>query len=328
MTTQITVLGLGQIGTSIGLALAGHKEEIVRVGNDRDLSVARQAERLGAFDKIVVNLHQAVEKADVVIMALPVGEIEETMQVIAEDLKPGAVVVDTSNVRVPVATLISKLLPPERYLVTVSPSINPAYLDAGGAEAETAHADLFKNSVMVITSPPETHSGAIQLASDLTALLGATPFYADPYEADGLAASSQTLPKLLAAAFVHSTMDQPGWREGRKIAGPLFAQATAMVQAEGSSKKMGQEALFNRENMTRVIDNLIDELSTVRDLVDQQDSEGLHDYLSKAQKSRDDWVRQRINANWEAGGPASPEVPTSGQMLGRLIGLRPKKDKK
>ena len=49
MTTQITVLGLGQIGTSIGLALSGNKTSVIRTGNDRD---NERCARFRAFGRI------------------------------------------------------------------------------------------------------------------------------------------------------------------------------------------------------------------------------------------------------------------------------------
>ena len=74
MTVQITILGLGQIGTSIGLALNEHKDLVRRIGNDADNNIARQAEKMGsAIDQVIFNLPSAVRQADLVILAPPGG---------------------------------------------------------------------------------------------------------------------------------------------------------------------------------------------------------------------------------------------------------------
>jgi prephenate dehydrogenase len=96
MAVQITIVGLGQIGTSIGLALAGKQELIYRVGHDREIGIARRAEKMGALDKVVANLPAAVREADIVMLSLPVDQIRDTLTIIKEDLKAGAVVMDTS----------------------------------------------------------------------------------------------------------------------------------------------------------------------------------------------------------------------------------------
>src|SRR5512138_4030418 len=111
MPVQITIIGLNQIGASIGLALAKVKDQVTRIGNDREPTIARQAEKAGAVDKTVFNLPSAVREADVVILALPVDEIRETIEIIAQDLKPGSVMIDTSPVKGPVLEWVKELLP-------------------------------------------------------------------------------------------------------------------------------------------------------------------------------------------------------------------------
>lgn len=74
MTTQITIIGLGQIGTSIGLALAKQKESILRVGHDKESKTARTAKKMGAVDKVFINLFSAVENADFIVLALPLDQ--------------------------------------------------------------------------------------------------------------------------------------------------------------------------------------------------------------------------------------------------------------
>ena len=93
MTIQITIIGLGQIGASFGLALQTKQESIKRVGHDKELSIARQAEKIKAIDRVESNLHRAVREADVVLLCLPVGQLQETMQLIASTYEdPGQVI--------------------------------------------------------------------------------------------------------------------------------------------------------------------------------------------------------------------------------------------
>ena len=179
---------------------------------------------------------------------------------------------------------------------------------------------------MVITSPPGTHPGAIQLASDLATMMGGVPFFVDPYEADGLAASTNTLPLLAAAALLHATQDQPGWREARKLAGKAFAQGTRPAEMLSGKNSYGAEAVLNRDNVMRVLDDMIANLSEVREMVEQGETEALHQYLSQAQEGRELWLKQRFSADWE-GRSSNPSIGMN-DILGRLVGLKPKKDKK
>lgn len=324
MTIQITVLGLGRIGNSIGLALAAHKDQVLRVGSDSLPLAERAAARLNAFDQIKHNLPEAVEKAEVVVLACPVDEIRKTLEIIAPELKPGAVVIDTSPLKVKVTEWAQELLPPERYFISMTPTLNPEHLESLADGPEVAHADLFKNGLMVITNPPATDSNALQLAADLATLLGSTPYFGDAWEADGLLAASHMLPKLLAAALTNAVTDQPGWQEGRKLAGGPFALATGSVLDLDEAKSFGQAALDNRENTLRVLDNLLAELETLRATLAGQDGEALAKWLEHARQKRQEWWAQRKLANWGAPARAEP-LPTSGEVLGRLIGLGKRK---
>ena len=321
MTVQVSVIGLGQIGTSIGLALAKQKAQITRVGLDREADTARKAEKMGAFDRIAPNLRSAVENADIVVLAVPVDEIRETFQSIASHLKEECVLLDTSPLKVAVAAWAKETLPPKRYFVSITPSLNPLYLDILDNGPDSAHEDLFQNSLMVVTHPSETPADAIQLACDLVTLLGATLLFADVYESDGLQAAQHQLPRLVSAALLNATTTQPGWKEGRKLAGALFARVTSAADTFDERELLGQAAELNHDNVVRVIDNLVEALQELRQAIADEDSQALQKLLVQARDSRIDWIGQRSTARWDTNF-AQVSMPSALERLGRLVGLR------
>lgn len=327
MPVKITIIGLNRVGASIGLALAKIKDQATRIGNDRDPIVARQAEKMGAVDKIEVNLPTAVSEADVVFLAVPVDEVRSTIEVIAQDLKPGSLLVDTSPVKGGVAQWAEELLPgDDRYFVSLTPTINPSYLMETGTGPESAHADMFQNSLMLVTNMPGIDESAITLANNLVEILGATPLFTDVYEADGLLSYSYLLPELVASALVNATTGQPGWREARKIAGNTYALATEPVQHHVEGKAFGQAAVLNSENTVRVLDLMLAELRQIREEVASRNAEALQARLENAQKARTQWLKERRASDWEP--KQQQQVPTSGELIGKLFGIRPKRDRK
>jgi prephenate dehydrogenase len=324
MTVQVTILGLGQIGTSIGLALGEHKDLVRRVGNDPEPNIAKRAEKLGAIDQVIYNLPSSVRQADLVILAMPVGEIREVFEAIAQDLKEGAVIIDTSPVKQAVAMWAAELLPPERHFVAWTPTIHPAYLHETVFGIEAAHADLFKDCLVFITTPPGAPAPAIKLASDLTTLIGGKPFYADQAEVDGLLAGNTLLPELIATALINAVMDQPGWDEGRKLAGRVFTLATSPILGLEGEKSVAQAAIANRENVVRVIDNLMAELAHLRTAIQNEDADELQKRVQDAQENREIWIGQRKVNNWVSVDSPPSNLPTPGDVLGRLVGFRPK----
>ncbi len=328
MPVQITIIGLSQIGASIGLALGKVKDQVTRFGNDRDPMVMRQAEKAGAIDKIMFNLPSACRDADVVILAVPVDEIRETIQIIAADLKPGTVLIDTSPVQAAALKWAQEMLPgDDRYFVSLTPSLNPEYLMETGTGVESAHADLFKNSLVLVSSQPGIDESALSLATNLAQILGATPLFTDPIEADGLTAASRLLPGLVSAAMVNATAEQPGWREARKIAGHAYAQATEPALHPEESQALGQAALLNADNTARMLDQVIDQLRLLREAIAAQEAASLQERLTAARQARERWWNQRMSADWETKPVQGTRIPSGSEFIGRLFGIRPKKEK-
>jgi prephenate dehydrogenase len=326
MAVQITIVGLGQIGTSVGLALAEQSELIYRMGHDRELRAARHAEKLGALDKVSINLISAVEEADLVLLALPIDQIQETLGFIRNDLKPAAVVMDTGPVKQIVASWAAELLPDERYYVGLTPVLNPVYLHEIDSGAEAAHPDLFRDGLIGIVSPLGTPSEAIKLAADLTRLLGATPLFADPLEMDGLVAATHILPQLMAAALLNATVDQPGWQEGRKIAGRSYAEVTAPVMYPTEPSTLTTAAMLNRENVIRVLDGAVASINAIRNDLINEEEKLLEERLNRAREGRKAWLNGRLVANWAADETTRVEAPTASDIFGRFIGRGKKKE--
>ena len=164
MTAQYTLIGLGQVGTSIGLALAGHADELKRVGYDRALAVQQKAKKLGADDSAPYNIHDAVEGADVVLLCLPLSQVEEILKLIGPDLKDGAVLMDTSPVKTPVAEWFQRYVPAGRLYVGIMPTLSTAFLDDSPHGPDAAHAELFKDATLGIAAPAGTAEAALEHA--------------------------------------------------------------------------------------------------------------------------------------------------------------------
>ena len=122
----------------------------------KSFSIARQAEKMKAVDRVEANLHKAVRDADLVLLCLPAGQLQETMQLIAEDLKEGAVVMDTGPAKEMTSAWAAELFPAGRYYIGLTPVINPSYLHATETGIEAAHPDLFKGGLMAIVAPHQT----------------------------------------------------------------------------------------------------------------------------------------------------------------------------
>ena len=324
MTVQITIIGLGQVGTSVGLALAAHTNHVRRFGNDIQPGIAQKALKLGAIDKVHYNLPSAVTEADIVFLALPLDQIRETLQIIAQDVKADAVVMDTATAKRVVAAWAKELLSEKQHYVGLIPVFNPLYLHEQAQGIEAARADLFQKSLMAIAAPSGTAGEAVKLAADLSTLLGAQPFFVDLAEVDGMMASAHLLPQLSAAALVNTLTGQPGWPDIRKVTGRPFAGATGKAIFQDTAAALGEAALNNRENVARLLGELIANLATLRADIAVGKADDLKSNLESALANQLKWWQERSAGDWLSVERGGPEMPTSGiwkQQLGFLSKL-------
>jgi len=330
MSVQITIIGLGQVGSSIGLALAGQKN-IKRVGHDKNFDVARASQKAGAVDEVRFNLPASASDANVIILSLPLSEIRDTLGYIAQDVQEGTVIFDTAPAKTTVAGWISELIPQGRYYIGLSPAAGADHLHGIDLGVDSARADLFKNGLFLINAPSGTPEEAVILATDLVSLLGAHSMFTDSVEADGLLASTHLLPQLAGAALLDATTSQPGWVEARKVAARPYATVTAAMAYHDEAKSLSYAAFANSDSALRVIDSYIASLTKIRDSIANSDKEGLTTLLEDAVKSRDLWLNERTRADWAQAMQEKMEKQTFGEKFNRMflgsLFSRNKKDK-
>jgi prephenate dehydrogenase len=312
MSVQITFIGLNSTNASIGLALAPHKNGIVRLGIDRSPETAQQAEKKGWIDKAVFNLEKSVENSDLVILAVPQSELKETLELIGPALREGAVVLDSAPTPVTSLKLAHDLLPDKSYFLTFYPTLNPCYaLDHEDAQPM---ADRFKNGQAVITCSNDTPQDAIHLAADLAKLLEAVPFYCDPFEFQGWYALSHSLAQLASIALLNTASAQPGWRDAQKITGSHFYSATRLMDGIDPSTW-----LSNRENLVRILDQYMHSLQDLRQLLQAGNGESLDQLLAEVQQTRLTWEKQRQIPGETI--PERPLGPSASEHLASAFGI-------
>ncbi|NQS92199.1 MAG: prephenate dehydrogenase, partial [Chloroflexi bacterium] len=286
MKIQLAILGLGQIGSSVGMALEKYKESIHRIGHDKSREAITFAKENDVVDKISLTLSNAVKNADIVLLALPFHEIHSVLEHIGQDLKEGALLIDTSPLKVPVLAWIEETLPEQANYVGFTPVIKAAYLEECEYGSQVAHADLFEDSLMGLISGRKANEKSINMAINLAQLLGATPYFSDAAEMDGLMSTTTILPQLLAAALLKNSLDSPGWREAKKVAGKAFSQLTNSFGQDDLPDALASAVINNQENSTRLINDLIRELVEIRELIETSGQKELEENFTKSQQGR------------------------------------------
>lgn len=311
-TPQVTIVGLGLVGLSIGLGLkqTAGQQAIVIVGHDKNVAAADQARKVKAVDRTEWNLVSAIETANVVILDLPLSEIRPTLAAIAGELPPGCIVTDTASLKLPVLQAAAELLPAHVSFVGGHPVI--AATDTSFYKATPT---LFRQLPYCLTVAPATSPEATQVVSDLADRLGAKVLYLDAAEHDGLMASVETTPSILAAILL--TVARGGaWKEISKVAGAQFDASTRL--AAESAPALAQATLSNRDNVLRWLDLFSQELEAWRARIASAEAAELEGAFAHALAARNDWMSNRGKAPLLVDTPTLPEHPS---IWMRMFGL-------
>lgn len=319
MPVQITIIGLGQVGASIGLALKARGASVTIVGHDKDQRAAKAAREAGAVDTWKYNLPDSVREAHIVVLALPFADVRGTLEVIAPDLQEGTLILDTAPSKGTVAAWANELVPQGRFYVGLFPAIHPDRLHGIDYGTAAASADLFEKGVMAVTAPYGTPENVFKLTTDFISLLGSLPLMMDTTEADGLLGKVQVLPQLAAAALLDATLDQPGWQEAKKLAGRPYASVTSGLAYHDDAISLRDTALENRETMVRLLNSYITSLIQIRDEIEDGDRDALGTRLENAWSGRIRWFEERAEAEWLNRGAQKVDAPSFGNRINRLL---------
>ncbi len=284
---KLAVFGVGLIGGSFALALkkAGAVGEVVGVG--RSQANLDEACQLGIIDSAVTKPAEAVDGADLVLLAVPVGQMPAVMASIAPHLAPDTVVTDAGSTKQDVLAYARVHLPD--HLSHFVPSHPIAGAEKSGAAA--ASADLYQGRNVVVTPLAENDPAAVGKVKGAWAACGAVVREMAPQGHDEVFAAVSHLPHLLAFALVDDIAAKPNAVELFSYAASGFRDFTRIA---GSSPEMWRDiSLANRDALLKELDAYRAQLDRLRAALESADAAALEQVFSRASKARNAWIAGR-----------------------------------
>ena len=280
MLNKLVIIGVGLIGGSFSLALreAGLVREIVGVGRSMEnLSAA-----LGTYviDSASQDAAAAVPGADLVLLAVPVGQMGASMAAIAPHLSAHTVISDVGSTKQDVVALARQHL--AEHFVRFVPGHPIAGAEASGVKA--ARGDLFRERNVVLTPLAATDPTAKTLITSLWQGCGAQVSEMSPQQHDAVFAAVSHLPHVLAFALVDYIANQANAEQLFSFAASGFRDFTRIA---GSSPEMWRDiCLANRAALLQQIDAYATELARIKALIAADDGTGLAALFGHARDAR------------------------------------------
>ncbi|MCC5910554.1 MAG: prephenate dehydrogenase [Clostridiaceae bacterium] len=275
---RITIIGLGLIGGSMALALKKSDYNCEVIGYDVSEKTVQHAKGIGAIDVIAKNLQESVEKAELIILATPVGYYEEMLQQVGHLLSNDVIVTDVGSVKGYVAKVAEKYLPEGVQFIGGHPM---AGSEKGGIEAATPF--LYENAYYFLTPRKQIAEDILKKLQRFVEALGAYPVVVSVEEHDQIVAQISHIPHL-TAVLLANMVDRKNGISYIPFVGGGFRDTTRI--AAGNPQMWREIFLLNKEEVLDGIGTLETMLGEFKEILQKENQEEILENLQKAKMIR------------------------------------------
>jgi len=278
---KISIIGVGLIGGSLGLALKEKKPNFKIIGIDKQKIIEKAITR-GAIDEGMVNLEEGIKEVDVVILATPVKTILDLLPKINPFLKRGCLVTDTGSTKGQVVERANEVLSKDVFFIGGHPM-------AGSEKYGIDSADpyLFHNKTYILTPAHESNLGALKKISLLIKMIGAKKLILDPLEHDRIVSAVSHLPQIIAVSLTNAIGELALRGNNNNYFKAIGEGFKDMTRIASSPYKIWEDICdTNQENILEMIQKFRNYLEVIEDKL-KNDPNSLKEEFQKAKRLRE-----------------------------------------
>jgi prephenate dehydrogenase len=290
---KITIIGVGLLGGSIGLAAKKFHAAGEIAGFVRSKKSISDCEKFGATDFATTDLLAAVSNSDLIILCTPLAQMLPVAKQFLSTLKRGAIVTDVGSVK---AGAVREL----ESLVKKSGAHFVGSHPMAGAEktgVAAARADLFENAVCVLTPTKKSNPTVVRDLEQFWKSLGARVLKMDAVQHDLLVSCSSHLPHVVAATLANLVLNPASPKQQAALCANGFRDTTRI--ASGSPEMWRDIALANRKNLSRSLGAFIADLHKFQRILKKSDAKSIANFFTTAKARRDNWCASSASTSSE-----------------------------
>lgn len=278
--SSMAILGPGLLGGSLALAVRAQMPHVhVRLWGRREepLEYARSS---GAAHLASTRMEEAVEGADLVVLATPVGVMSRLVSGMLPMLRRGALVTDVGSVKGCVHQAVGSVL------TKAGMAFVGSHPMAGSEKQgmEHASAELFRDATCILTNDEHVHEDVLLLLQRFWERVGCHCVRMKAADHDSSVARISHIPHALSALCTHAALDGGDVERLGLLSAGGFRDTTRVSMGEPS---MWAEILTeNAPAVLERLDDALDQLGEVRNRLASGDKEALREWLGAAAESR------------------------------------------
>ncbi len=282
---QVSILGLGLIGGSLGMSLKKTIGKYKIVGYSRRPVTGYQAIEMGAIDVFEGDPELAVRDADIVIIATPILAVKEIFTIIAGSLKKGCIVSDVGSTKKQIVSWAKSLLPREIEFIGGHPM---AGKEKSGIEY--AEADLFRGCNYCLVPGSGVSRKALITMQELVKDSGAKAVLMEAREHDRFVAAISHVPFIVSCSLFSCANGSEDGDKMKDLASSGFRDSTRL--ASGDPTMYRDICLTHKKNIKAWLKVFKSTLKVLENGLTGDDDE-LQRAFYKIKKARDSWLNER-----------------------------------
>lgn len=284
MIDRLAIIGVGLIGSSLSLALkqAGAVEHVVGYGRNRQ-NLEKGIE-LGVLDSFGATIAETVAAADVIVVAVPLGAMQQVFAELKSGLKDGVVITDAGSAKGSVVAAA------KAELGDLLPRFVPGHPIAGTEQSgvEAGFASLYQSRRVILTPLPQTDADAVEIIDKMWRHCGAIMEYLSVEHHDKVLAATSHLPHMLAYALVHHLSHLNDHEEIFRYASGGFRDFTRIASSDPVMWR--DVCLSNGDALLDLIGQYQQELERIAVAIRDEDAEELLKSFGRAKSERDSLI--------------------------------------
>jgi len=278
---KISIVGVGLIGGSLGLALKEKNPNFKITGIDKP-EIIKKAIARGAIDEGTVNLEEGIEEADIVIIATPVKTILDLLPKINPFLKRGCLVTDTGSTKGQVVERANEVLSKDVFFIGGHPM---AGSEKYGIEEADSH--LFQDKTYILTPTKKSNLIATEKIFSLIKMIDANRLILDPLEHDRIVSAVSHLPQIIAVSLINAIGELAIRGNNNNYFKAIGGGFRDMTRIALSPCKIWEDICdTNQENILKMIQEFRNYLEVIEDKL-KNDPSSLKEEFQKASKLRE-----------------------------------------
>ncbi|MCW8964954.1 MAG: prephenate dehydrogenase/arogenate dehydrogenase family protein [Gammaproteobacteria bacterium] len=280
MINHLCIIGVGLIGGSLALALKEQSACGRITGCGRNIDNLNKAIELGVIDDFSTDPAEAVRGCDVIVLAVPMGNMQPLLEQIAPSLKPDAIITDVGSAK-------SSFLDAASHVFGELPaSLVPGHPIAGNENSGVTAAlvDLYQGRRVILTPHENTSDGALSVVEKMWQSCGAEIKLMDAALHDHILAATSHLPHMLAFSLVRELANSPHHDDIFRYAAGGLRDFTRI--AESDPVMWRDICLSNSKAILEAIERYREELDRLQAAIESSDEQTLHTMFTEAHDAR------------------------------------------